>query len=47
MHRRSESEMALWLEDNPRDVVVVPLEADRDRLKLETYFSVATFIRGG
>lgn len=46
VQRRSETEMALWLEDNPRDVVVMPLEPDRDQLKLETYFSVATFIRG-
>lgn len=45
VHRRSEAEMAVWLEDNPRDVVTVPLEPDRDSLKLETYFSVATFIR--
>lgn len=46
VHRRTETEMAVWLEDNPRDVVTVPLEPDRDSLKLETYFSVATFIRG-
>lgn len=45
VHRRSETEMAVWLEDNPRDVVTVPLEPDRDRLKLETFFSVATFIK--
>ncbi|KAE8751808.1 hypothetical protein FOCC_FOCC001657 [Frankliniella occidentalis] len=46
VQRRSDSEMAVWLEDNPRDVVTVPLlDAAQDRLRLETFFSVATFIR--
>lgn len=37
LRRRSETEMAVWLEDSPEQLVTVPLTKDRSRLVYKSF----------